>query len=128
MYSSQWYKNLIKPEFVPPDGIFAPVWTILYVLIFVSLIQYILSDKNEKLAGYVYFTIQMLLNLIWSPIFFFFQKISLALGVVILLDIFVFLTMKKFYSASKIAGYLLIPYFLWILFATYLIWAYRILN
>ncbi|MBO5949016.1 tryptophan-rich sensory protein [bacterium] len=128
MYNSAWYNNLIKPAFAPNNELFAPVWTILYLLIFISLILYILTKKEEKGAGYTYFTIQMILNLIWSPIFFFFQQITLALVVIILLDIFVILTIKKFYSISKLSAVLLIPYLIWILFATYLNFAYMILN
>ena len=128
MYNSSWYMNLIRPYLAPPNWIFAPVWTFLYVIIFASLALFILSDAVDKKIGYTFFIIQMLLNILWTPVFFGLKSILGALIVVILLDIFVFLTMYKFFQASKLAGLLLIPYFIWILFATYLNIGYLILN
>lgn len=129
MYKSEWYNNLIKPFLTPPNWIFPIVWSVLYFLIILSLIFYIVADTNlSKKTGYIYFTIQMILNLIWSPIFFILKNIFLALIIVILLNIFIFLTIKNFYSVSKISAILLIPYFLWTLFAVYLNFSYLILN
>ena len=128
MYNSLWYNSLTKPLFAPPDWIFAPVWGILYVLIFASLILYFLKKENNKENGYLFFGIQLFLNIIWSPVFFLAKNIIGALFIIVLLDIFVFLTIRKFYSVSKIAGILLIPYLIWIIFATYLNAGYLILN
>lgn len=128
MYNSQWYNNLIKPPFLPNDDLFAPIWTFLYLTIFISLILYILEDKKEKIAGYIFWAIQIILNFLWSPVFFLFQQINLAFVVIILLDIFVILTIKKFYTISKLSALLLLPYLIWLLFATYLNFAYIILN
>lgn len=128
MYNSVWYNSLVKPQFAPNNELFAPIWTILYLLIFISLVLYILKKEENKISGYVFFAIQMILNLIWSPIFFFFQQITFALITIVLLDVFVILTIKKFCSVSKIAGWLLVPYLAWILFATYLNFSYMILN
>jgi tryptophan-rich sensory protein len=105
------------------------VWTILYILIFISLALFIFAKSDfSKRKGYVLFAIQMLLNLLWSPVFFLMQNIGLALFIIILLDIFVLLTAKNFYKISKPAGILLFPYLLWISFATYLNIAYFVLN
>ena len=129
MYNSQWYDNLIQPHLSPPDWLFAPVWIILYISIFISLILFIVSNKYlNKVNGYIYFSAQMILNLLWSPAFFIFKNIVLALIIVILMDIFIFLTIKEFYRVSKIAGLILVPYLLWTLFATYLNFGYLILN
>jgi len=128
MFNSSWYLNLIKPSFSPPNWLFAPVWTVLYVLIFASLAIYINSENTDKKWGYIFFVIQMLLNIIWSPVFFGLQSLSFGLIVIILLDTFVILTIIKFFQVSKIAGILLIPYLLWIIFATYLNVGYLILN
>lgn len=128
MFNSNWYNSLIKPPFAPPDNLFAPVWGVLYLLIFVSLVLYILKPDTDKLKGYVFFAIQMGLNIIWSPVFFITKSILGAFIIIILLDIFVVLTVKHFYRVSKIAGILLVPYLLWILFATYLNIGYLILN
>lgn len=128
MFSSEWYYNLTKPILSPPDWIFAPMWTFLYILIIIALILYSITPAKNKKYGYIFFIIQILLNFSWSPIFFLMQNITLALIVIILLDIFVVLTIRKFYSVSKISGIILVPYLIWILFATYLNIGYLILN
>ena len=128
MYNSVWYNSLIKPDLAPPDWIFAPVWMILYLLIFLSLILYFLKIAENKKPGYIFWSIQFLLNIIWSPIFFLAKNITGAFLVIIFLDIFVILTIIKFYSVRKITGILLFPYLIWILFATYLNAGYLLLN
>lgn len=128
MYKSDWYYNLLKPYFTPPDSMFPPVWSVLYITIFVALLLYIHKKGENKKIGYAYFISQLILNLLWTPSFFYFKNIKLALIVIIFLDIFVLLTIKKFYSVSKLSGLILIGYFVWILFATYLNIGYLILN
>lgn len=129
MYNSLWYDSLTKPVLSPPSYIFPPVWSVLYVTIFISLILFIINKtKTSKKYGYIYFSIQMILNLLWSPAFFIMHNIGLALFIVILLDMSVILTIKNFYKVSVISAYLLIPYLIWIIFATYLNISYLILN
>ena len=128
MINEIWYNSLIKPPFAPSDYIFAPVWTILYFTILISFILYFFKKQEHKNLGYTYFFIQLILNFLWTPSFFYLKNIVLAFVVIIFLDIFVFLTIKKFYLVSKVAGLILLPYFLWILFATYLNLGYLILN
>lgn len=129
MYNSVWFNSLTKPFLNPPSKVFPPVWSVLYILIFISLFFYIVAKTgNLKMRGYLYFGVQILLNLLWSPVFFLAHNIALALFIVILLDIFVVLTIKSFYKMSKISAFLLVPYLLWIFFATYLNFAYLILN
>ena len=129
MFNTIWYDNLIKPTLNPPSWIFSPIWIILYGTILAALILYTIkiSDRN-KLEGYIYFIVQMILNLAWSPIFFYFRNIGLALIVIILLDIAILINIIKFYKVSKLSGLILIPYFLWVLFATYLNISFFILN
>ena len=127
MFRSFWYLNLTKPMFSPPNWVFAPAWTILYALIIISFIIYLNSSSRSKI-GYVYFAIQMFLNLIWPYVFFGLKSIKGGLFVIILLIIFVILTMFEFFKSSNLAFILLIPYFLWILFALYLNIGYMILN
>ena len=116
-----WYNTLIKPMFTPPGGIFTPVWVFLYVSIVVSLLIFITAKTPlSKKEGYIYFGIQMFFNILWMPAFFILHNPALALGVIIILDIFAFINIREFYKCSKLAGLLLIPYFLWLLFATYL--------
>ncbi len=128
MFNSVWYNNLTKPLFSPPKFLFAPVWSILYLTIIISIILFFKEKNEDKFFGYLYFSLQVFLNLIWSPIFFGLKNISLALLIIILLDIFVFLNIKEFYRISKISGLILIPYFIWILYATYLNFGYFVLN
>ena len=128
MYNTIWYQNLTKPFLAPPNWLFGVVWPLLYVMIFVSLIFYIKGKAYNKGSGYLFFILQLLLNFLWSPVFFIMQNITAALVVVILMDLFLILTIRKFYTVSKIAAYLLIPYLIWIIFATYLNAGYLVLN
>lgn len=129
MYNSVWFNSLTKPFLNPPSKIFPPVWTILYILIFLSLAVFIFTKSGySKRKGYLFFAVQILLNLLWSPVFFIRHNIALALFIIVLLDIFVILTVKYFYKSSKIAAFLLVPYLIWIIFATYLNFAYFVLN
>lgn len=128
MFKSAWYYNLLKPPLTPPDWIFQPVWSVLCFTMLTAILLYIFKSAKNKEIGYVYFTLQMIFNLLWTPIFFYMQNITLALIINIFLEVFVFLTIKKFYSVSKLSGLILIPYFIWILFAIYLNIGYFILN
>lgn len=123
-----WYFSLTKPYLTPPAWIFAPVWSFLYLTIAFSFVLYFLKKDENKGLGYLYFLVQMILNLIWTPVFFGTKNILLALIVIILMDIFIILTIKKFYEVRKFAGLILIPYLIWTLFATYLNFGYFILN
>lgn len=129
MYNSFWYDLLIKPPLTPPAWIFAPVWAILYIMIFMAFAIYAIKPySGNKSWGYIVFFIQMFLNLCWSPVFFYFHNIGMALAVIIIMDVFVILNIIEFFKVSKTAGLLLIPYFLWILFATYLNFGFFIQN
>lgn len=129
MYNSEWFNNLNKPLLNPPSSVFTPAWIILYCLMALSLTFFIITKSEyNKTKGYVFFSLQLFLNLIWSPVFFLMQNIGFALFIIVLLDIFVILTVKEFFKVSKISAFLLFPYLLWILFATYLNGAYFYLN
>lgn len=128
MYNSDWYNSLIKPFLSPPDGVFLPVWTVLYITILISFILYFTNPNKNKKSGYIFFFVQLVLNLSWSFVFFKFKSISGGLIIIFLMGVFIFLTIKKFYSVSKISGLILIPYFLWVLFAAYLNLGFLILN
>jgi len=129
MFDSVWYDNLSKPFLNPPGWIFSPVWIILYGTLLAAVIIYsIVITKKSKFFGYVIFTVHMVLNLLWSPVFFVLHKINIALVIVVLMDITAILLIRKFFSVSKIAGLILIPYFLWIMFATYLNLEFLMLN
>jgi len=121
-----WYANLVKPSFNPSNWIFAPVWTILYILMGISL--YLAIKHKVGVRGTLVFIVQLLLNTFWTVLFFGFEKTGLALIEILVMWTFIFWTMKLFYKKSKTAAYLLIPYLLWVTFATILTLAIFMLN
>ena len=129
MYDFTWYQSLIQPPLAPPAWIFGPVWTVLYISMAVALFLYARKFAYKKKAwGYVLFFTQLLVNFAWTPAFFGVKNIVLALAIIILLDILVLFTIFEFAKVSKTASRILIPYFIWILFATYLNFGYMFLN
>ena len=129
MFNSKWYNSLLKPPLTPPAAIFKPVWAILYIFIIISFVFYLLQHSDiSKFKGYIFFTVQMILNILWTPLFFYFKNMLLALICVILMNIFIIFTIREFYKISKPAGYILIPYLIWTLFAAYLNFGYVWLN
>jgi len=117
----EWYHTLNKPAFNPPDWLFAPVWTVLYITIALSLIIYLRNGHlKEKSAGIIAFLAQLFLNLIWAPTFFANQNINGAFAIIILLIFAILITIILFYKHSKVAAILLLPYFVWTCFAAYL--------
>ncbi|GAB7391454.1 TspO/MBR family protein [Lactococcus garvieae] len=124
------YNNLQLPPLAPPDYLFGIVWPILYALIAVSgfiVFQNLKLRKSEAQPALILYVIQLFLNFIWSIIFF---KGYFWFGVLVILvlDIVVYLCIKKFFKINQWSGILLLPYFVWILFATYLSLAVAILN
>ena len=122
-----WYESLNKPFFNPPNWIFAPVWTTLYIMM--GIAAGIVWSKGlhhiwVKTALY-HFSFQLIFNAMWSVVFFGFNQPFWALLVILVLLALILLNMKSFRVASKTAAYLLVPYFIWVCFATllnYKIW------
>jgi tryptophan-rich sensory protein len=124
-----WYSELIQPVLKPPAWLFAPVWIILYISMGVALFLYAKKvTLKSKSWGYLLFFTQLLVNLSWTPAFFGLKNIYLALALIMLLDVLVLFNIIEFFKISKSAGRCLIPYFLWLLFATYLNLGIVILN
>lgn len=124
-----YINELVKPEFQPPPVVFKIVWPILYVLMFLSFYIFLRKDVNSlKTVGFWLFIVQLVLNYMWSPLFFYYKKIKLALCVAVLLTISVGIMIICFYKVSKFAGLLNIPYFLWLIFADYLNYKICVLN
>jgi len=125
-----WYFNIKKSPLTPPNYIFPIAWTILYAMIGFSgwvLWQQASNIKNLKIIKGLYLA-QMLLNWSWTPLFFGCHLIGLSLLVLILMDIIVALLIFASYGKIKSAAIAMVPYFLWILFATHLnlyIWEYN---
>jgi len=125
-----WYASLNKPSFAPPNWVFGPAWTLLYFLMGMSF--YLIwrqgwKKEKVKTAG-KYFFVQLGLNFIWSPIFFGLRAPLLGLIVIVAMWALIVMTMKKFYPLSRLAFYLLVPYLLWVSFATILNAAIVVLN
>lgn len=119
--NSDWY-NENKPSITPPSFVFPIVWNILYFLIAISLYLSFTSSKTKKQRKTIaiIFGINLLLNALWSILFFKFQNPLLAFIDVIIMITTVILMIKITYKINKISSYLLIPYLLWISFASYL--------
>jgi len=119
---TSWYATLNKPSFNPPNWIFSPVWTTLYIFMAISL--WLIWKSNVistiKRNALTIFSIQLILNFFWSIIFFRFHQTGIALIEIVLLWIFILLSIIKFRPISKTASYLLIPYLLWVSFASIL--------
>lgn len=118
-----WYRTIEKPSFNPPDWVFAPVWTTLYIMM--GLAAGLVWDKIEEQRetvrkGIMFFWIQLALNALWSYLFFGLHNPLLALIEIVLLWLMIYETFVQFNKVNKIAGYLLIPYLLWVTFATVL--------
>jgi benzodiazapine receptor len=115
-----WYDKLNKSTITPPKIVFPFVWSLLYFLIIVSAGIVIWKDKFQNKWALTYFIIQMVLNISWTPAFFRLKNIKLSLIIVIILWLFILLTIVEFLKISQTAGYLLIPYFVWVSLALYL--------
>jgi len=115
-----WYPTLVKPVFNPPNWIFAPVWTTLYIMMgLAGGLVWNKMDTNEKAVktAFKYFIFQLALNAAWSFIFFYLHNLFLALIELILLWLMIFEVYNQFKKIDKRAGMLLIPYLLWVGFA-----------
>jgi len=124
-----WYAQLIKPSFNPPNWIFAPVWTALYALIGIAL--YLIWESNkkkERRCALVFFSLQLAFNFLWSVIFFYLHLPLLAFIEILILWFLILLTIIKSLKVQKWAGYLLIPYLLWVSFASVLNFSIYYLN
>ena len=133
MFTSQsvpeWYATLNRPSFNPPNWIFGPVWTTLYILMGISFFLIWKQEASkERNRAILFFMLQLLLNFAWSFIFFYFNMIGLALVEIVLLWISIVLMLVVFYKIKPIASYINIPYLLWVTFATVLNASYYILN
>ena len=125
-FKEPWYSLLNKPVFNPPDWVFGPVWTILYILMSVAIWRIWINYYDNKILN-LYF-LHLFFNMIWSIIFFGFHQIGLALLDLVLILIFIVLLMKIYYSKDKISFSLMVPYFLWSGYALVLNFNIFILN
>ena len=125
-----WYATLAKPVFSPPNYLFGPVWSLLYVLMGISVaIIWEKGLKTKKVRDAIYlFGIQLFLNATWSPIFFGAKNLFIALIVIIIMWVYIVKTILAFAKIDKKASYLLYPYVAWVSFATILNFSVWFLN
>jgi tryptophan-rich sensory protein len=116
----RWYESLVKPWFNPPRWLFAPVWTLLFILMGISLYLIVRSQHTYTYIALICFGIQLTLNALWTPIFFGMQSIIGGFAVIVSLLIALSATIYLFYMIDKRAAFLLVPYFAWSLYATLL--------
>jgi benzodiazapine receptor len=125
-----WYAGLAKPSFSPPNWIFGPVWTVLFALM--GLAAYLVYEKGSKKPevrrALTVFGVQLLLNVLWSIVFFGAHMILGALVIIVLLWAAILATILAFRGISKAAAGLLVPYILWVSFATVLNISLYVLN
>jgi tryptophan-rich sensory protein len=122
------YGKLAQPDWAPPSFLFGPVWTVLYVIMAIAAWLIWRADPRWSNPAIIAYGVQLVLNLIWSPLFFGFGWRGLALVDILLLDVAVAVTIALFWKAHRAAAAMLIPYFGWVLFATALNYAVWSLN
>ncbi|CAN7591599.1 tryptophan-rich sensory protein [Phyllobacterium sp. LjRoot231] len=113
----EWYAGLVKPSFNPPNWIFAPVWTVLYILI--AIAGWRVWDRGFTVPQ-EFWWVQLVLNFLWSPAFFGFQQMGLALVVILLLLVTIVGFIRVTWNSELISALLFVPYLLWVAFAALL--------
>ena len=126
-FKEPWYSQLIKPSFNPPDWIFAPVWTTLYLMMTMAIWFFWHSKNRNMNTVYIYF-IHLIFNTTWSIIFFVFHNIFLALIILIILIVLIIILIVRFKRVNLLSTYLMIPYLLWCCYALILNVNLLILN
>lgn len=124
-----WYQTLEKPSFNPPDWVFAPVWTALYVMM--AIAGWRVWRRTRIAARWTalsVFAVQLALNLTWSLLFFGLQRIDLALAEIVILLLAIGVNTVMFWRIDRLAGALFVPYLLWVAYATALNAALWFLN
>ncbi len=122
------FDSFKKPVFTPPGIVFPIVWTVLYILMGISSYIIYKNDSLNKKDSLIIYKIQLLINGIWSIVFFKLKLFLLAFILVLVLLVLTYLMIVKFKSLNKLAGYLQIPYFIWLLFAAILSASVYLLN
>jgi len=127
---ASWYLDLNKPLLNPPGWVFGPVWITLYFLMGIALFlvwnKGLVSRRNRN--AFILFIIQLVFNASWSIVFFGMHQLMFSVFVIVILWLLIFVNIVQFGKISKPAAYLLIPYILWVSFASYLNIAIYILN
>jgi tryptophan-rich sensory protein len=126
-FKEPWYSELIKSNYNPPDWIFAPVWTTLYLMMTLAIWFFWHSKNRDMSTIYIYF-IHIAFNTTWSIIFFGLHQILFALIVLLVLIFLIIILIIRFKRVNLVSYYLMIPYLLWTLYALFLNFNLLILN
>ena len=126
-FKEPWYSELVKSNYNPPDWVFAPVWTTLYLMMTLAIWIYWHSKNRDMNAIYIYF-IHIVFNTTWSIVFFGLHKIFLALIVLLVLIFLIIILILRFKRVNLVSYYLMIPYLLWTTYALFLNINLLILN
>ena len=114
-----WYAELAKPSWTPPSGVFGPVWTALYLMMAIAAWRiWMLGTGPARKRALTLYGLQLAVNGLWSPVFFGWHLLGWALVVIVVLVVLVALTTVQFFRIDRPAGWLLVPYLLWVTFAT----------
>jgi tryptophan-rich sensory protein len=124
-----WYVTLNKPSFNPPNAVFGPVWTLLYLLMGIAMGRvWCRLDPNSAKGPWAAYSVQLALNGLWSLIFFSMHLVGVALVDILALLVAIILCIRAFHRVDRIAAWLMVPYLLWVCFATALNAAIVLLN
>ena len=126
-FKEPWYSQLIKSNFNPPDWIFAPIWTSLYLMMTLAIWFYWHSKNRVMNTIYIYF-IHIFFNTTWSVVFFAFHNILLALINLLILICLIIILILRFKRVNYLSSYLMIPYLLWTCYALFLNFNLVVLN
>ena len=126
-FKEPWYSQLVKSNFNPPDWVFAPVWTTLYLMMTIAIWFYWHSKNREMNTVFIYF-IHIVFNTTWSIVFFGIHKILLALIVLLVLIFLIIILILRFKRVNLVSYYLMIPYLLWTTYALFLNFNLLVLN
>jgi benzodiazapine receptor len=126
-FKEPWYSLLIKPSFNPPDWIFAPVWTTLYLMMTIAIWIFWHSKNRDMKTVYIYL-IHLIFNTTWSLVFFVLHKMILALLILIILIYLIIILILRFKRVNLLSSYMMIPYLLWCSFALVLNISLILLN
>ena len=126
---STWYPTLEKPWFNPPNSVFGPVWSLLYLLMAVAAWRvWLIGNGPQKIKALQMFWFQLALNLLWSILFFGMRQIGFALAEIVLLLLAILVTTSLFWRIDRWAGVMMLPYIAWVSFATLLNASLWVLN
>lgn len=125
----EWYRELKKPAWCPPNWLFGPAWTVLYLTIAIAgWLLWINFGFAKAPWAFVLYFLQLLLNMLWSPLFFGLKRPDIAMAELALLWITIAMTIVAFWSLNERAAFLLVPYFAWVTYAGALNFALWRLN